>query len=111
MAESIRFFFDQHIFGAVVNGLRQRGVDVLTAQEAGRCGVPDPEQLAFATEDERVMVSFDVDFIALHQAGVEHSGIAWCRATKYKIGELIQMLLLLHAVTDRDAMRNQLERL
>lgn len=109
MSEAIRFFFDQHIAGAVASGLRQHGIDVLTAHEAGRCGIPDPDQLAFATENERVIVTFDTDYLALHQSGVEHAGIAWCEATKYKIGPLIQLLILLHAVVDRDAMRNQLE--
>ena len=109
MAEPVRFFFDQHIYGAVATGLRLHGIDVLTAHEAGRCGVPDPDQLQFATAEQRVMVSFDTDFLALHHSGVQHAGIAWCAATKYPIGQLIQALLLLHGVMDRDSMRNHLE--
>ena len=73
MAEPIRFYFDQHIQGAVAHGLRQHGLDVLTAQDAGRCGLPDPDQLAFAAGDDRVMVTFDSDYLALHQAGVRHA--------------------------------------
>ena len=109
MAEPIRYYLDQHIPGAVVSGLRQHGIDVLTAQEAGRCGLPDPDQLAFATAEERVMVSFDPHFLALHNAGTPHAGIAWCPATKYRVGFLIQMLILLHGVADRDAMKNRVE--
>lgn len=109
MAEPIRYFFDQHIPSAVTSGLRLHAIDVLTTQEAGRCGLRDTDQLAFASAEGRVLVSFDSDFPALHQAGVPHEGIAWCPATKYGIGQLIQMLLLLHGVMDRDAMRNHLE--
>ncbi len=109
MAEPIRYFFDQHIFGAVVTGLRQHGLDVETAQEAGRCGLPDAEQLAYATAAGRVLVTFDPDFLALHNAGAQHAGIAWCYATKYSIGELIQLLLLLHGVSDQDGMRYRVE--
>ena len=69
MAEPIRFYFDQHVQGAVAAGLRQNGVDVLTAQEAGRCGLSDPDQLAFAAAEGRVMVTFDSDYLALHQSG------------------------------------------
>jgi hypothetical protein len=47
VADPIRSYLDQHIYGAVAHGLRQRGFDVLTAQDAGRCGLPDPDQLAF----------------------------------------------------------------
>jgi hypothetical protein len=109
LADSIRYYFDQHLQGSVAAGLRQHGVDVLTAQEAGRCGLPDPDQLAFATADARVMVTFDSDYLALHHAGVRHAGIAWCPAAKYRIGQLVRMLLLLHGVVDRDAMRNHVE--
>lgn len=90
-------------------GLRARGVDVLTAQDAGRCGLPDPDQLAFATAEERVVMTFDADYLALHNSGAQHAGIAWCTLRKYSVGELIQLLMLMHGVFDRDAMRNHLE--
>ncbi len=109
MAESIRFYFDQHIQGALVQGLRSRGMDVLTAQDAGRCGLPDPDQLAFATAVGRVMVTFDPDYLALHRAGTSHEGIAWCPATKHSIGELVRLLRQLHGLMDRDTMRNHVE--
>ncbi len=109
MAEPIQFYFDQHIPSAVAVGVRQHGVDVVTAQEVGRCGLLDPDQLAFAAAEERVVVTFDSDYIVLHDAGVQHAGIAWTPATKYSIGQLVKMLVMLHAVTDRDGMRNRLE--
>jgi hypothetical protein len=109
VADPIRLYFDQHYPWPVAQGLRRRGIDVLTAQEAGRCGFADPDQLAFATAEERVMVTFDPDYLALHQSGVQHGGIAWCKATKYSIGELIQLLFLLHGVSDRDDLRNRVE--
>jgi len=94
VTEPIRFFMDQHFPAPASQGLRRHGVDVLTAQEAGRCGLLDPEQLAFATAEERVLVSFDPDFLALHQSGVSHAGIAWCPEQKNSVGQLIQALLL-----------------
>ena len=109
MADPIRFYFDQHIPGAVSAGLRLHGVDVLTAWEAGRCGTPDPDQLAFATAEDRVVMTFDPDYLALHRSGVPHSGIVWCPARKYSVGQLIQVLLLVHGVLDRDDMRNHVE--
>ncbi len=97
------------MWGAVTRGLRARGADVLTAQDAGSCGLPDPDQLAFATADERVMVTFDTDYLALHYAGTQHAGIAWCEEQKYDIGDLLRALLLIHGVFNRDDMRNHLE--
>lgn len=109
MAEPVRFYMDQHFPAPASQGLQGHGVDVLTAQEAGRCGLSDADQLAFATTEERVMVTFDPDFLALHQSGVEHAGLAWCPEQKHSIGQLIQALLLVHGVLDRDSMRSHVE--
>jgi predicted nuclease of predicted toxin-antitoxin system len=100
---------DQHFLGPVSRALARHGLDVLTAQDAGRCGWPDPDQLAFATAEERIMVTFDSDYLALHYSGVQHAGIAWCRADKYRVGELFQILVTLHGVLSRDEMRDHIE--
>jgi predicted nuclease of predicted toxin-antitoxin system len=82
---------------------------VLSAQETNRCGATDEEQLAFATSDGRVVVTFDTDFLTLDATGVQHAGIAWCPAMRYSIGQLIQAFLLVHGVLERDAMWNHVE--
>jgi len=102
---------DQHYPGPVSQGLRRLGIDVLTTQEARHCGFSDSDQLAFATAEQRVMVTFDSDYLALHWSGIDHAGIAWCPAQKFGGGMLIQLLQLLHGVTDRDRMRNRVEHL
>jgi predicted nuclease of predicted toxin-antitoxin system len=109
--EPLRFYFDQHMHGGVATGLRLHGVDVLTAQEAGRCSQPDVDQLAFAGAQERVLVTHDTDYLALVASGVDHAGIAWADATKYTnlVGPLIQALLLLHGVLEREDMKNRVE--
>jgi hypothetical protein len=109
VADMVRFYFDQHIPATVAQGLRQRGVDVLTAQEADRCGLPDLEQLQFAATEVRVVVTFDTDYLELAASGLQHAGIAWCPATKYHVGQLIYALLLVHGVLDRDEMRCHVE--
>jgi hypothetical protein len=109
VAERIRFYFDQHIPSAVARGLRRREVDVLTAQDADRCGVSDEEQLRFSTQERRVLVTFDADFLNLASKGIEHTGIAFCSATKYSIGELIYTLLLVQDVLQPDDMQDHIE--
>ena len=37
--EQIEFYLDEHIHSAVAEGLRRRGVSVLTVQEVGRAGL------------------------------------------------------------------------
>ena len=109
MAEDVRFFFDEHIATLVTLGLRQRGVDVLTVDEAGRSGLPDPEQLEFANADQRIMVTFDADYLKLAADGTEHYGVAYCHPTKYSPSQLLQILIVLHGVMSRDEMRNHVE--
>lgn len=109
MAEAVRFYLDEHIASLVMRGLRQRGIDVLTADEAGRSGLPDPEQFEFATKEERVIVTFDADYLQLAACAAEHFGVAHCHATKYSPGQLLQLLIVLHGVMDREEMRNHVE--
>jgi hypothetical protein len=109
VAENIRFYLDQHIPSAVARGLQRRGVDVLTAQEAGRCGYPDLEQLAFSVSQSRVMVTFDDDFLRLAGSGIEHNGIIFCAASRYSVGELIYALLVVHDVLVPKDMINHIE--
>jgi hypothetical protein len=93
----------------VTQDLRQLGIDILTAQEAGRRGSPDPDQLAFATAEERVMLTFNADYLTLHRSGVQHAGIAWTPQQKYGLGVLVQLLELLRGIADRDQMRNRVD--
>jgi hypothetical protein len=45
VSEPVLFYTDQHYPSAVTQGLRQLGIDVLTAQEAGCCGLQEASTL------------------------------------------------------------------
>ncbi len=60
---SVRLYMDGHVSRAVTEGLRLRGVDVLTAQEDGAGGLADPALLDRATELERVLFTQDDDLL------------------------------------------------
>lgn len=49
----------------IVQALRRRGMDVVTAQERGRDRVDDDVLLEEALADERVMLTNDTDFLVL----------------------------------------------
>jgi predicted nuclease of predicted toxin-antitoxin system len=87
VAEPIRFFLDQHMANAVANGLRRHGIDVVTAHEAGRCGIPDDEQLRLAAEEGRAVVTHDVDYLILAAdflgRGEPFSGVAFALPDKF----------------------------
>ena len=46
----ITFYIDENVHRGITNGLRIKGVDVLTVQEDGRTGIKDPAVLDRATE-------------------------------------------------------------
>ncbi len=54
---------DVHVRRAVTDGLRLRGVDVLTAQEDSTAEFEDPELLDRAAELKRVLFSQDDDLL------------------------------------------------
>lgn len=106
--EEIKFYFDEHIPSAVADALQQQGLDVLTVQAANRRGLSDDEQLDFATQENRVMVTMDSDYIALAAQGVSHAGIAFITSDT-SIGDLINNLVLLHGVMTPEEMENNIE--
>ncbi len=66
--------------GDLVRGLRSRGIDVVTAAEAGMIRRKDEEHLSLASDQRRALYSFNVrDFHEIHTKwtgiGRNHTGI------------------------------------
>jgi hypothetical protein len=99
---------------ALVRGLRARGVDVLTAEDAGMMHRDDPDHLAYAAAEGRVLCTFNVgDFWALHSkyltAGRTHAGIVLMPQQRYGVGEQLRRLLHLAVALSPDDMINGAE--
>ena len=60
---SIALYMDEHIPQDVTDELSKRGVDVITVQKDGLTGESDSEVLDRAAELERVVVTYDRDFM------------------------------------------------
>jgi predicted nuclease of predicted toxin-antitoxin system len=77
----MRLYADEQYPYPVVKCLRELGHDILTVQEAGKANqrIPDDEVLAFATEDNRAVITQNRrDFIQLHRLQINHAGIIVC---------------------------------
>ncbi len=105
----MKFYLDEHIPKGVVEGLRRRGVDILTVQEADRSGESDEKHLAFAAREGRVIVTFDDDFLRLDATGVPHTGIVFFQTGRRTVGELIESLMLIANVIEPNEMKNHIE--
>jgi hypothetical protein len=104
-----RFQFDEHVPQAIAHGLRRRGYDVATAGDLGLRGIADPDVLATAFTERRVLVTHDPDFLRLHGEGRSHAGIAFCRANRYGVGHTIERLVLLAELNDSEELLGWLE--
>ena len=98
---------DQHVPAAESEGLRRRGVDVLTAQEAGMYSAKDEEHLAFALSGGRVIFTQDSDFLRIH-AEVRHTGLVYAHQ-QMPVGDVIRRLMLIVEVLGAEDMVDHLE--
>lgn len=106
---ALRFHLDENVDHAIAQGLRLRGIDVTTTIDAGLVGRSDQHHIAFALPAKRVIITHDPDFLCLHAAGQEHSGIAYCHPQTRSIGEIIRYLCLMHDCLTPDEMQRQVE--
>jgi predicted nuclease of predicted toxin-antitoxin system len=96
----VELFLDEDIHLGYGRALRQRGYDVVHAQELERKGLSDLSQLAYAVDQQRCLFTFNVrDFVILHNQHVESQKDHWgiivtkqmpLRTTLRKLLQLIQ---------------------
>lgn len=108
MAGRIKFYADEHVSRAVIHGLRRRGVNVLTVQEANLLSAQDEEHLALAAAQGRVLFTQDADFLRLHAADLPHAGIVYA-PQHTPVGDIIRGLMLIVEVLKPDEMIGQVE--
>jgi len=109
----VRLYLDRHIMGRLAVDLRDRGYDVVRTEEVGRDTAPDEEQLAFATAENRAVLTFNIrDFAPLHEAwqaaGRTHAGVIVSQQLgRRDYGLLLQrMLRLLNHFTREEMIGN-----
>ena len=109
MLNKIRFHLDENVSNAIANGLRKRGINVTTSPEEGLIGVSDREQLAFALSQQRVIFTFDDDFLSLASTSIEHAGIIYTRQQRRSMGKIISDLVLVWECLDPKYMYKRIE--
>jgi len=111
----LRLYVDEDAMdGDLVRGLRSRGIDLVTAADAGMIRRKDEEHLSFATLQGRALYSFNVgDFHEIHTewtaTGRGHAGIILAQQKRYSTGEQIRRLLRLIGSLSGEAMKNREE--
>ena len=110
----IRLYIDEDAqVEALLLALRNAGVDAISTSQANNLSFSDEEQLIWATEQGRVIYSFNRrDFTSIHSRFMiqerTHCGIILAQQQRYSIGEQLRGFLSLIATNSAEEMIDQL---
>jgi len=109
----LAFLMDHHIRAEITEGLRQRGINVLTAFDDGSFRLDDNSLLARATTLDRILVSQDKDLLVIaarwQQVGHDFAGIEFAGHQNVEISSTIEYLELVARVLEPGDVRNRVE--
>ena len=110
----LRLYFNHNVPRAVAQGLRTRGVDLLTAYEDRTHRLPDPELLDRSTVLDRLLVTMDLDLVLegerRQRIGSDFAGVVFA-PQDLPISKMIEDLELLVGASRSDELRRRVIRL
>jgi len=106
---SLRFYLDENVPVQIARQLQTRGIDAVTVRDLGLLGDDDINHLQKATEQNRVLCTYDSDFLQLASSDIQHTGIVFEQQDIHYIGEWVNWLTLIHAVYTSEEMLNRTE--
>lgn len=110
----LRLYFDHNVQRAVAQGLRLRGVDLVTALEDGTERLADPDLLDRAMSLGRVLFSMDLDLVLeaerRQREGIDFAGVVFARQGT-PIGRLIADLEIVAGAASPEDLQGLLIRL
>lgn len=108
----LRLLFDENFHHDIVRGVRRRlpEADLLTVQDAGLRGMSDPDLLAWAAAEQRILVTHDLKTIPKYAyerlaAGETIAGV-FALTTATQMSVAIEELTLLIACSDASEWEN-----
>lgn len=91
---ALRFHLDENVARAVAVALRSQGFDVTTTHDAGLRSKPDDTQMAYAHEEQRILVTRDKGFLQLCREEHPHSGVVyWPHGRSTKSSDMQALLI------------------
>jgi hypothetical protein len=93
----LKAYADEHVLSAIVQALRQRGMEVVTVQERQGEGTDDADVLAEALRDGRIVLTNDTDFLVLAarhtNRGESFAPIYFWPQSRRRVGELVRSII------------------
>jgi predicted nuclease of predicted toxin-antitoxin system len=109
----LRLLTDENFNGDIVRGLllRDPEMDIVRVQDVGLAGADDPEILAWASRNNRIVMTHDCATFADHAferlvAGEEMTGV-FLLNDRLPIGQAIQELLLMATCSEQTEWNNR----
>jgi predicted nuclease of predicted toxin-antitoxin system len=85
----ISFYFDEMMSRRAADQLMQRGIQVVMANDVGMTKQPDEAHLAYATEHDLVLVTFDRPFAGRTMKTTEHAGLICLSGEQDDVGGIV----------------------
>ena len=109
MEVAISLYLDENLSPKIAHQLRLRGIDAVCVRDLGHLGDEDSNHLDRAARLNRVLVTTDVDFLQMAQAGRPHAGIIFGIQQNHTIGDWVKSLELICFVYTATDMQNHVE--
>jgi len=110
---ALAFYMDHHVPRAIINGLRLRGIDVLTAYEDGTSEYEDADLLDRATELQRVLFSQDDDLLSEAAKRIRENsffyGVIYAHQLRVSIGTCVNELEIIAQASEPEDIINRVQ--
>lgn len=84
----MKIYADENVEHSIVEGLRRRNVEIVSARELGHIGKPDEFHIKKASQMNAVILTHDIDFLRIaSRSGNSHNGIIFLRSKNISIGK------------------------
>jgi hypothetical protein len=103
----LRFLADENFSGDIVRGLllQQSELDVVRVQDVGLAGMNDADILAWAAENDRIVLTHDCatmpDYAFARAASAENMAGVFILNDRFPVGQAIQEILLMVACSEQ----------
>jgi len=109
----LALYMDHHVPRAITEGLRLRGIDVITAYEDGASNIDDSALLDRADELGRIFFTQDDDLLAeavrRQREGVSFRGVIYAHQLKISIGTCIKDLEIISKAGDSEDLTDRIQ--
>ena len=107
---TLALYMDHHVPRQITQGLRLRGIDVITALEDDAHELEDADLLKRATELSRVLFTRDDDLLVLARewqtSGLFFAGVVYAHQLRVSIGACVEDLSIIAQAGEPDDLAN-----